>query len=163
MRALLYVLWTVLAKRAILFMCTYFVITCLQRSNALRCPRAPILSVPHWAMRMRSRPGQRDINNRVACYSARVAFSVTFECNLDGGCGPWGDNLDVVLPFGARGAMICVYYICARCYSFCELSLQIVMFYLCILILQECIYLSLIHIWRCRRIERCRSRWSPYH
>ena len=29
-----------------------------------------------------------------------------------------------------------------------------------------CMYvcmLSLIHIWRCRRIERCRSRWSPYH
>ena len=25
------------------------------------------------------------------------------------------------------------------------------------------INLSLIHIWRCRRIERCRSRWSPYH
>ena len=25
------------------------------------------------------------------------------------------------------------------------------------------LYLSLIHIWRCRRIERCRSRWSPYH
>eukprot|EP00826_Nyctotherus_ovalis_P035020 TRINITY_DN2966_c0_g1_i1.p3 TRINITY_DN2966_c0_g1~~TRINITY_DN2966_c0_g1_i1.p3 ORF type:complete len:116 (-),score=11.87 TRINITY_DN2966_c0_g1_i1:15-362(-) len=25
------------------------------------------------------------------------------------------------------------------------------------------IYLSLIHICRCRRIERCRSRWSPYH
>ena len=24
-------------------------------------------------------------------------------------------------------------------------------------------YLSLIHIRRCRRIERCRSRWSPYH
>ena len=24
-------------------------------------------------------------------------------------------------------------------------------------------YLSLIHIWRCRRIRRCRSRWSPYH
>ena len=24
-------------------------------------------------------------------------------------------------------------------------------------------WLSLIHIWRCRRIERCRSRWSPYH
>ena len=23
--------------------------------------------------------------------------------------------------------------------------------------------LSLIHIWRCWRIERCRSRWSPYH
>ena len=23
--------------------------------------------------------------------------------------------------------------------------------------------LSLIHIWRCRRIERCRSRWSQYH
>ena len=29
--------------------------------------------------------------------------------------------------------------------------------------LQNCQYLSLIHIWRCRRIERCRSRWSPYH
>eukprot|EP00826_Nyctotherus_ovalis_P052226 TRINITY_DN6597_c0_g1_i4.p2 TRINITY_DN6597_c0_g1~~TRINITY_DN6597_c0_g1_i4.p2 ORF type:complete len:136 (+),score=32.77 TRINITY_DN6597_c0_g1_i4:110-517(+) len=25
------------------------------------------------------------------------------------------------------------------------------------------VYLSLIHICRCRRIERCRSRWSPYH
>ena len=25
------------------------------------------------------------------------------------------------------------------------------------------IYLSLIHIWRCRRRLRCRSRWSPYH
>ena len=23
--------------------------------------------------------------------------------------------------------------------------------------------LSLIHIWRCRRVLRCRSRWSPYH
>ena len=23
--------------------------------------------------------------------------------------------------------------------------------------------LSLIHIWRCRRLNRCRSRWSPYH
>ena len=23
--------------------------------------------------------------------------------------------------------------------------------------------LSLIHIWRCRRLLRCRSRWSPYH
>eukprot|EP00826_Nyctotherus_ovalis_P066781 TRINITY_DN9909_c0_g2_i1.p1 TRINITY_DN9909_c0_g2~~TRINITY_DN9909_c0_g2_i1.p1 ORF type:complete len:301 (-),score=58.37 TRINITY_DN9909_c0_g2_i1:20-922(-) len=25
------------------------------------------------------------------------------------------------------------------------------------------VVLSLIHICRCRRIERCRSRWSPYH
>ena len=25
------------------------------------------------------------------------------------------------------------------------------------------IYLSLIHIWRCRRSTLCRSRWSPYH
>ena len=25
------------------------------------------------------------------------------------------------------------------------------------------LFLSLIHICRCRRIERCRSRWSPYH
>ena len=23
--------------------------------------------------------------------------------------------------------------------------------------------LSLIHIWRCRRLVECRSRWSPYH
>eukprot|EP00826_Nyctotherus_ovalis_P007589 TRINITY_DN11917_c0_g1_i1.p2 TRINITY_DN11917_c0_g1~~TRINITY_DN11917_c0_g1_i1.p2 ORF type:complete len:128 (-),score=26.94 TRINITY_DN11917_c0_g1_i1:26-409(-) len=29
--------------------------------------------------------------------------------------------------------------------------------------LSEVPYLSLIHICRCRRIERCRSRWSPYH
>eukprot|EP00826_Nyctotherus_ovalis_P016135 TRINITY_DN1464_c0_g1_i2.p1 TRINITY_DN1464_c0_g1~~TRINITY_DN1464_c0_g1_i2.p1 ORF type:complete len:291 (-),score=41.68 TRINITY_DN1464_c0_g1_i2:21-893(-) len=27
----------------------------------------------------------------------------------------------------------------------------------------KALYLSLIHICRCRRIERCRSRWSPYH
>ena len=25
------------------------------------------------------------------------------------------------------------------------------------------LYLSLIHIWRCRRRNTCRSRWSPYH
>ena len=25
------------------------------------------------------------------------------------------------------------------------------------------VVLSLIHIWRCRRTPRCRSRWSPYH
>ena len=25
------------------------------------------------------------------------------------------------------------------------------------------VYLSLIHIWRCRRSTLCRSRWSPYH
>ena len=24
-------------------------------------------------------------------------------------------------------------------------------------------FLSLIHIWRCRRSTLCRSRWSPYH
>ena len=29
---------------------------------------------------------------------------------------------------------------------------------------QKTVYdLSLIHIWRCRRRLRCRSRWSPYH
>ena len=28
---------------------------------------------------------------------------------------------------------------------------------------RECKRLSLIHIWRCRRRLRCRSRWSPYH
>ena len=30
-------------------------------------------------------------------------------------------------------------------------------------VLAPALFLSLIHIWRCRRIERCRSRWSPYH
>ena len=29
--------------------------------------------------------------------------------------------------------------------------------------LQASIDLSLIHIWRCRRLLTCRSRWSPYH
>ena len=29
--------------------------------------------------------------------------------------------------------------------------------------LHHCQYLSLIHIWRCRRSTLCRSRWSPYH
>eukprot|EP00826_Nyctotherus_ovalis_P052243 TRINITY_DN65_c0_g2_i1.p1 TRINITY_DN65_c0_g2~~TRINITY_DN65_c0_g2_i1.p1 ORF type:complete len:330 (-),score=63.15 TRINITY_DN65_c0_g2_i1:16-1005(-) len=31
------------------------------------------------------------------------------------------------------------------------------------IILTHVLCLSLIHICRCRRIERCRSRWSPYH
>ena len=31
-----------------------------------------------------------------------------------------------------------------------------------VLILTQ-VYLSLIHIWRCRRSYACRSRWSPYH
>ena len=26
-----------------------------------------------------------------------------------------------------------------------------------------CVVLSLIHIWRCRRLPQCISRWSPYH
>ena len=30
-------------------------------------------------------------------------------------------------------------------------------------LIQSIYCLSLIHIWRCRRKERCRSRWSPYH
>ena len=30
--------------------------------------------------------------------------------------------------------------------------------------LGQCVIsLSLIHIWRCRRVSQCRSRWSPYH
>ena len=33
-------------------------------------------------------------------------------------------------------------------------------FFVCLFVRSS---LSLIHIWRCRRIERCRSRWSPYH
>ena len=28
---------------------------------------------------------------------------------------------------------------------------------------RDTLYLSLIHIWRCRRSTLCRSRWSPYH
>ena len=31
------------------------------------------------------------------------------------------------------------------------------------IMLQIYIFLSLIHIWRCRRYSLCRSRWSPYH
>ena len=34
---------------------------------------------------------------------------------------------------------------------------------LLIQILNCTLYLSLIHIWRCRRYSLCRSRWSPYH
>ena len=29
--------------------------------------------------------------------------------------------------------------------------------------IDKALHLSLIHIWRCRRRLRCRSRWSPYH
>ena len=32
-----------------------------------------------------------------------------------------------------------------------------------LLLLLWLLLLSLIHIWRCRRTLRCRSRWSPYH
>ena len=32
-----------------------------------------------------------------------------------------------------------------------------------LLFLGSMYHLSLIHIWRCRRRLRCRSRWSPYH
>ena len=28
---------------------------------------------------------------------------------------------------------------------------------------KKVLFLSLIHIWRCRRSTLCRSRWSPYH
>ena len=50
-----------------------------------------------------------------------------------------------------------------------RLLFYFISFYLCrsvciFTIVSLCyIHLSLIHIWRCRRIERCRSRWSPYH
>ena len=30
-------------------------------------------------------------------------------------------------------------------------------------VVTQSMLLSLIHIWRCRRRLRCRSRWSPYH
>ena len=42
----------------------------------------------------------------------------------------------------------------------CELILRIADCPHLVLIVQD---LSLIHIWRCRRRLRCRSRWSPYH
>ena len=35
-------------------------------------------------------------------------------------------------------------------WSFCYLTITV-------------LFLSLIHIWRCRRSYACRSRWSPYH
>ena len=40
-------------------------------------------------------------------------------------------------------------------------SIKISNFYWCVNV--EVTYLSLIHIWRCRRYAVCRSRWSPYH
>ena len=33
----------------------------------------------------------------------------------------------------------------------------------CIFLCMYTYMLSLIHIWRCRRLLTCRSRWSPYH
>ena len=45
------------------------------------------------------------------------------------------------------------------CMCFCLLRDFSVCVCVCVCI---CV-LSLIHIWRCRRLLRCRSRWSPYH
>ena len=42
-------------------------------------------------------------------------------------------------------------------------SLMISVSHSYILVWTRALHLSLIHIWRCRRIERCRSRWWPYH
>ena len=42
----------------------------------------------------------------------------------------------------------------------CQFWTIICMVFRTILILHS---LSLIHIWRCRRLVECRSRWSPYH
>ena len=53
-----------------------------------------------------------------------------------------------------------------QCTRWCENSWYITDVYFpcsCLLPLWQIRELSLIHIWRCRRIERCRSRWSPYH
>ena len=44
----------------------------------------------------------------------------------------------------------------------CNILLRAQLLYSFPLLIND-ISLSLIHIWRCRRIERCRSRWSPYH
>ena len=47
-------------------------------------------------------------------------------------------------------------------YTESDLSLQRVTA-TCCCNLSPSVYLSLIHIWRCRRSTLCRSRWSPYH
>ena len=48
--------------------------------------------------------------------------------------------------------LLCTCNMCSRAW------LHIYVHLLC-----TCNMLSLIHIWRCRRLLRCRSRWSPYH
>ena len=51
-------------------------------------------------------------------------------------------------------------------FSWKNLLLEVLDFEL-IFVLSFCLFLvlilSLIHIWRCRRLLTCRSRWSPYH
>ena len=58
-----------------------------------------------------------------------------------------------------------VFYLrcCSLCFPECSFVHMFIIRIKQQLHLLQIITLSLIHIWRCRRIERCRSRWSPYH
>ena len=61
------------------------------------------------------------------------------------------------------GLWICLPWdFCASSWD-CEIVLKTVRLERSALGWGKVVQLSLIHIWRCRRIERCRSRWSPYH
>ena len=52
--------------------------------------------------------------------------------------------------------LVCLWFHPSGQISFCAKSLRVESH-------ERRCNLSLIHIWRCRRLLTCRSRWSPYH
>ena len=60
----------------------------------------------------------------------------------------------------------CVHFLSVVTISPCHLTAAVTLSYTLHLAICKAftdLYLSLIHIWRCRRSTLCRSRWSPYH
>ena len=104
-------------------------------------------------------------NNDVLLSSLLPAWKVNYQINIS----IFFAFVYVIVTFKTacfRDILLCVekadYRIAYIMRSRVETSLNLVVVYY--LFLSTIIsYLSLIHIWRCRRSTLCRSRWSPYH
>ena len=86
----------------------------------------------------------------------RTPFSISPTVSESPDQGPSKNTGVCPKKIGSRG----------NCPSFvgCNTIAHIVIHNICnIMICDTDTYLSLIHIWRCRRYSLCRSRWSPYH
>ena len=68
--------------------------------------------------------------------------------------------------------LLCIMYLLLLFFKYITYKYIVVDRFLCYICLKHVcsstlseifLKLSLIHIWRCRRLLTCRSRWSPYH